>query len=302
MRLRVQTDSFTTLLLAALGIAPIGACGGAFATNGSGGGDSGSGGQAGVGVAGDDGGSFSGGAAGVYTGAGGVEYGTGGGVVGVGGYIAGGFDGGPGTGGSGPTNRFPCVSVLSDSGAMSVGGYQRCSNGVVHRASKDVCPNSLPRNTVFAVDGGLPDAGNYCQRDADCVAAHGYCGYVDSLGGPVSLGPRCSYGCVRDEECTGMNQICVCGNPVGHCEAATCSVDSQCGPGFLCASYVTNPGCPGESFACQSPTDQCATDADCGARSLHVPTGTPYVLGHNVRGRTAVLGGWIGARGSTQRW
>ena len=65
---------------------------------------------------------------------------------------------------------------------MSVGGYQRCSNGVVHRASKETCPSSLPRNTVFAVDGGLPDAGNYCQRDADCVAApNGYCGYVDSL-------------------------------------------------------------------------------------------------------------------------
>ena len=38
MRLRVQTDSFTTLLLAALGLAPIGACGGAVATNAGGGG------------------------------------------------------------------------------------------------------------------------------------------------------------------------------------------------------------------------------------------------------------------------
>jgi len=74
-----------------------------------------------------------------------------------------------------------------------------------------------------------------------------------------------------------MNQICVCGNPVGHCSSATCSVDAQCGPGFLCATYVPNPGCPGESFACQTPADQCATDADC-----KMPGRCTYQQGHRA--------------------
>ena len=83
-----------------------------------------------------------------------------------------------------------------------------------------------------------------------------------------------------------MNQICVCGNPVGHCETATCSVDSQCGPGFVCASYVPNPGCPGESFACQSPVDQCATDADC-----KVPGRCTYQQGHRACINVMLRGG-----------
>jgi hypothetical protein len=118
---------------------------------------------------------------------------------------------------------------------------------------------------VFAVDGGVVDGGTGCLRDTDCTAKpHGYCGFIDAFGGPPLPGypAQCSYGCIRDDEC-GMNQICVCGNPVGHCENAACSVDSQCGPGFVCGAYNPNPGCPGEAFACQTPGDQCAVDADC---------------------------------------
>src|SRR5262249_27834353 len=102
-----------------------------------------------------------------------------------------------------------------------------------------------------------------CQYDSQCnERPHGYCTYVSPFGGPFSGTYTCSYGCVRDEEC-GMGQICECGSQIGQCVQATCSVDSQCGPGFNCQTYVPNPGCPGEAYACQGPADQCAADADC---------------------------------------
>src|SRR5262249_49666913 len=82
--------------------------------------------------------------------------------------------------------------------------------------------------------------------------------------------PRCVYGCTRDEECPASN-ICVCGDPVGHCAPATCTTDRDCGGasqvgflvGFLCASYKPDHYCGVDSFACQAWTDSCLSDRDC---------------------------------------
>jgi hypothetical protein len=211
--------------------------------------------------------------------------------------MAGGFDGGP--------SFYGCVAPLGNADA---GGFQICQNGMKHRPFKGECPAYM-RDIVFAVDGGVVDGGNSCLRDSDCTAKpHGYCGFIDTLGGPRIPGypAQCSYGCVRDEEC-GANQICVCDNPVGHCESATCKVDAQCGGGLVCGSYVPNPGCPGEAFACQTPSDQCAVDSDCKALGSHCT----YQQGHrsciNVTcavGRPFLVAGSArtAARGTSSEW
>src|SRR5450432_1315535 len=201
MRLRAQTDRFTTLLLASLGFAPIGACGGASET----GGGSGAAGEAEIGLGCD------------------TIPGTSG--MGSGGTI---------DSGVGSLNRFPCQSAPQD--AMAAGGYAQCTNGVTHRPLKVSCPSFLPREVVFGTDAG-PSGLDYCQRDTDCVdRSHGYCGFDNWAGGPRPLIATCSYGCLRDDEC-GMNEICVCGDPVGHCEGASCTADAQCSAGFVCGAY-----------------------------------------------------------------
>ena len=217
MRLRVQTESFTTVLLAALGLSPIGACGGAFATDSSDAGALGSGGgQAGssstTGGAGDIGGN---------SGVGGDTYPDTGGYIGQGGAVV-------GAGGATPYSCFSGGYAGSGPGLLT--GYDRCGNSMIHRTIKKDCASGLPRDIVFQVDGGVSGPGT-CLRDADCTAKpHGYCAYPEAFGGPVppgGLSASCYYGCVRDEEC-GQSQICMCGGgnvpaPIGHCVSSTCT-------------------------------------------------------------------------------
>ena len=75
-------------------------------------------------------------------------------------------------------------------------------------------------------------------------------------------GASCLYGCVKDSEC-GADQICVCGEPVGHCVAAACRSDAECATGFLCKSYDSSNGCGIERFACQTLDDVCGSNEDC---------------------------------------
>jgi hypothetical protein len=78
----------------------------------------------------------------------------------------------------------------------------------------------------------------------------------------VAPGCYCQYGCTTDAEC-GQGAICLCGDPVGQCAAALCTRDDDCASDMLCSSYVATPGCGGTAFACQTPFDTCASDADC---------------------------------------
>ncbi|HEX9296687.1 MAG TPA: ferritin-like domain-containing protein [Polyangiaceae bacterium] len=236
MRLRVRTDSWTTLFLTALGLNPLSiACGGAFTS-----GTTETGGTAGS----------------TATGAGGAPTTTV--STGVGGNVGGSTSVGGSAGRAG--NPFPCLDptpVVNESS-----GYVKCQSGYLHRPEKTTCPSFVPRPTPI-FDGGVADGGfNSCSSDADCTAApHGYCGYASFAGGPLS-GPTCTYGCVRDEECP-TGRICLCGDPVGTCVNATCQSDADCGPLLTCASYTLNPGCPSTAFACQTYGDQCGGNGDC---------------------------------------
>jgi hypothetical protein len=228
---RLAASSVTALIIAAAACTSQGAQGGAGAGAVAGwGGDAGFGGSVGPSVFGGNGGNA--------------------------GMPSSGMGADNGGSNTGSFNSFPCVA--SDAGS----GFVSCDNLLVHRATKEQCPSFVPRESN-SQDGGAGDDANStddgaasntpCSHDADCTAeAHGHC---DSSG-------ACRYGCVRDEECA-TGQICLCGYPVGQCVNATCSVDSDCAPGFNCASYAVVPGCGEIAFACQAPGDGCASDIHC---------------------------------------
>ena len=157
------------------------------------------------------------------------------------------------------------------------GGWERCSNGIVHRPVIGECSSPLPRsrslplNPAFAppaADAGLDapaaclEAGQCCQQDSDCTASpHGYCENDFSDGRiPVNY---CQYGCVADSEC-GVGEVCLCGDPVGACVPSPCTSDADCN-GLACTTYEAFPGCGGIAISCQTPEDTCGSDADCSA-------------------------------------
>lgn len=279
MKLRTPLSFFSATFFASLGIAPLNACGGSVTgdvgggvgDSGTGGAGGGSGGEATTGGMPPTGGATWGGG-GYSTGGmsptGGAIWGGGaGGVLATGGFggnscgaeygllASGGM---PGTGGAIVT-YLPCrnpAPLLGPGGEST--GYVTCDGSTIHRAAKLACANPLPR--AAACDSGYPPDAGYstCTYDSDCTAGpHGYC----ELGPFGYPGCQCNYGCVQDADCAA-GQICLCGNPVGQCVSATCTVDQDCGQG-LCLSYQAMPGCPSLGFSCQAQGDTCASDSDC---------------------------------------
>ena len=161
------------------------------------------------------------------------------------------------------------------------GGWERCANGVTHRAAIGQCTSSLPRaqgdpallhvlqiyplpDAGTATDGGVLPRNEYvqCRGDSDCVAhLHGHC----EAGGPdFPASTFCDYGCVTDSDCAPQ-QVCLCGSgPVGTCVASPCRTDADCGGAGMCASAAEGT-CGASAFACQTPQDQCASASDCAA-------------------------------------
>lgn len=182
---------------------------------------------------------------------GGAGAGGGGGSAGSGGYIS--------TDGGNPGTYLPCrnpMPLLGPNGAPT--GYIACDSLSVHRSTKMDCPSAVPRGTPCqppnAYDSGIAPE---CTHDSECTASpNGYC--TASLWSSTCY---CNYGCVRDSDCSA-GQICVCGDPIGHCVSSTCSSDHDCGQG-LCLSYDASPGCQVTAFACQTTMDSCVSNADC---------------------------------------
>jgi hypothetical protein len=145
-------------------------------------------------------------------------------------------------------------------------GFQTCSNGMRHRPKAVKCPSFLPRS-----DDGVSnlrrhishydelsgdEAGSMpCIRDSDCSArAYGHCEPTRP-----SVMTWCAYGCVSDSECSS-GELCLCGDPVGGCVPATCRIDSDCGPPYVCGDYEPIDVECGDTdaFACQTKRDECA--------------------------------------------
>jgi hypothetical protein len=131
-------------------------------------------------------------------------------------------------------------------------GYLTCSGQLQRRAIVD-CPNLIAQTAPLCTNDA---ASTNCHVDQDCTGMpFGTC--RDS---PSAVGCYCDYGCIRDSDCTPGN-ICVCGDPIGHCEIAYCNAGT-CAGGFACAEY--NDHCR-FAFACQSAADRCESGGDCDA-------------------------------------
>jgi hypothetical protein len=182
---------------------------------------------------------------------------------------------GTGSGGSAGAVNQATACVLE---STLEGGWERCTNGMVHRSEPGSCTSRLPRpdhpeqflGYAPRVDAGIEYD---CLRDTDCTEApYGRCQVGD-------VGPYCDYGCLVDADCNA-GHVCLCGPVIGECVPAECSTDAECGASSLCGSYVYNPYCGGPRFACQLSEDQCAGDLDCGeggvcTRAIDYSSGEP---------------------------
>ena len=142
------------------------------------------------------------------------------------------------------------------------GGWERCNNGFVHRPTPGKCEYT-PRAAAIPATG----AADECAKDSQCTAKpYGYCALVNGGNTATPTANRCLYGCVTDAECDAGN-VCQCaiGASAGVCghNPPSCKSDADCTGGALCTNYQSIPGCMSESFACQTPADECAGDFDC---------------------------------------
>jgi hypothetical protein len=165
-----------------------------------------------------------------------------------------------------PSLATRCESSKPLSLAGKPTGLERCSTGMLHRSSARTCPSLLPRKgdgadqlkrivpRVYRLAPEERPEGS-CLTDSECTQKpHGFCTYSRP---PVFA--LCSYGCVSDDECAA-GELCFCDDPVGHCVPASCKVDADCQPPYVCGNYeAVGAECGvAESFACQTPLDQCA--------------------------------------------
>lgn len=185
-----------------------------------------------------------------------------------------------GTGAGGATQALPtCTGGKLD----PTTGLVRCIEGYSHRVRKVACVGSAgaPADaSAGASSGGAggdedPPAkpradgsvacGNYnvggYSSVEDCSEFElGYCASSD-------FQSVCESGCVVDEDC-GAGAICECGNPEspsgGICiDAHDCSTDTDCQPGYFCATYGDGGGCGFHAFACMTAQDECWSNNDC---------------------------------------
>jgi hypothetical protein len=167
--------------------------------------------------------------------------------------------GSPAHAGAGGTALTACDNPKPTSGNWIV-----CENGVYHRTQPGTCVSNLPTAPIKPSTNPEEDE---CTEDSQCsLRPHGYCSYISGMLPGVN---RCSYGCLTDADCSA-DKICVCGDPVGQCVSSqNCRSDQDCKAGLLCSAYETQPGCPLKAYACQSPTDECASNLQCVGPARH---------------------------------
>ena len=134
------------------------------------------------------------------------------------------------------------------------GGYSVCGDGSLRRASAAACESSLPR-----AKADLPLVFSACTSDNDCTSApHGYCAYG-----------ACEYGCVEDAECSA-GEACFCGEAIGKCIPAGCHGDADCPADLPCTAFQAPGFTTPDTLSCQSPLDECVTDAQCNSLNPRV--------------------------------
>ncbi|MCA9714418.1 MAG: ferritin-like domain-containing protein [Myxococcales bacterium] len=145
---------------------------------------------------------------------------------------------------------------ITQLGTDEPSGFERCENGVIHRAMEVACVEPQGVGNCSLPDGT-------CMVDDDCLAQdHGVC--LEQLGG--FPGCYCNYGCETDADC-GPDQVCACAGVVSDhatCIPAGCVDSNDCGEG-LCA-LAQDEGICGELIAqvqCIGGGAGCLSDQDC---------------------------------------
>jgi hypothetical protein len=134
------------------------------------------------------------------------------------------------------------------------GGYSLCADGSLRRPSAAACESALPRTTP-----DLPLVSDECTNDSDCTSKpHGFCAYG-----------ACKYGCVVDDDCAG-DAACFCGPDIGVCIPAGCRSNADCPSDFPCTAFQAPGFATPDALSCQSPADDCVTDAQCNSLNPRV--------------------------------
>ncbi len=156
--------------------------------------------------------------------------------------------GGSSTGGSPAADGgADAHGTASGSDAASGGEAGTCRADVQHRPSAQTCPSHADSGVADAGTGGCgpaPTPSDACFSDSDCSGAHG------ATGDCVCQSPA-------SESCGTPP---VTGNA---CVPATCHVDSDCSGCGLCRVEQSCGLVTG--YYCESPADQCSSNADCGS-------------------------------------
>ena len=141
-------------------------------------------------------------------------------------------------------------------------GFERCDDGIIHRAEIVAC--AIPAVASNCEDNS---GGGGCTVNEDCTdQPFGQCQQdVTLLAFTVGGTCSCHYGCAQDSDCPA-GQACRCSGPelgsVTACIPAACHSDADC-DGGLCgmSSYACGDG--GASLDCTTSLDTCAKDSDC---------------------------------------
>ncbi len=243
MLISSRADALRFSLMGVLGASLV-ACGGTADTSPAEGSGNGSGSGSGASTAAGGGGTL-----GNSGGSGGL------GQPGTGGASA----GGSASGGAPITGKIPdCTNPQP-----LAGGFVQCDEGYTHRETEGSCPTEVPRAEKISDATLCPMTGSCsCDYDGDC-GANQYCALVN---GQVQ-GYHCQAGCKTDNDCT-TGSICECtGGVMGRCVASEdCTTDADCAGEARCADSSIENGCGAlVTYVCQTPMDQCASNAECGA-------------------------------------
>lgn len=166
--------------------------------------------------------------------------------------------GGDSSGSGNSTNPPPsCTAPVIDASTTT------CQEGYTYRQKSPTCSNAAA-DAAAPAPGSLPraDGSVNCTSDASVCAAYAY-GYCASLQ-PIPGKSVCLSGCGSDADCAEGGRCDCSGNSgQGACLYDDCYSDSECEPGYHCAS--TAAGCGNSRFVCQTAEDTCVGQKDCPA-------------------------------------
>jgi hypothetical protein len=181
----------------------------------------------------------------------------------------GGPDTGRGEDSSSPPDSGGQDSSARDSAAQDSSSGSDAGTPTNHRPDDSQCTQPAPAGDCTNGGGG---GGGECSADNQCTTGtNGRC--VND--GPLP-GCRCTYDtCTTDTSCPA-GQLCACHgsayNSSGNtCIPGNCRVDSDCGAHGYCSPTSGASSCGGVTgYYCHTPADTCVNDSDCSGQGFDI--------------------------------